>query len=106
MDARILLCGAIIFEVIGTTLMKLSNGFTVLVPSIFMIITYSISFASLTLCLRKMEVTIAYAIWSAVGTVLIAIVGALFFGENMSLSKIVCLLIIILGVIGLNFTDD
>ncbi len=105
MPAGLLLSFAIIFEVIGTTFMKLSDGFTFFWPSVFMVLTYGVSFASLTLCIRKMEVTIAYAIWSAVGTVLIAMIGALFFGEIMTLSKIICLVVIILGVIGLNFTD-
>lgn len=93
---------AILFEVSGTTCLKYSFGFTKLIPSLMTIFFYILSFSLLGLALKKMEVGLAYAIWSGLGTGLIAIVGILFFGESSSLIKIVSLILIVLGVIGLN----
>ncbi len=58
---------AIVLEVSGTTCMKLSQGFTKILPSILMFILYGLSFASLTFVLKKMDVGIAYAVWAGVG---------------------------------------
>ena len=66
----LLLYIAIIFEVIGTTAMKMSNGFTKIIPSIIMIATYIICFTTFTLSLKyNLEVGKAYAIWSGIGTI-------------------------------------
>lgn len=93
---------AIIFEVTGTTMMKLSNGFTVLVPSIALFIFYAISFTLLTLSLKNLDVSLAYAIWSGLGTALIATIGIFFFHEHINAVKLVSLCFIIIGVVGLN----
>ncbi|MDF1557779.1 MAG: multidrug efflux SMR transporter [ANME-2 cluster archaeon] len=95
---------AIIFEVLGTICMKLSQGFTKMVPSIFMIILYIISFGLLTMALKKIDVSIAYAIWAGMGTALIATVGILWFKEPISALKIISLGLIIIGVVGLNLS--
>ncbi|MRG76195.1 MAG: QacE family quaternary ammonium compound efflux SMR transporter [ANME-2 cluster archaeon] len=95
---------AIIFEVAGTTCMKLSYGFTKAVPSILMIILYLLSLGSLTFALKKMDVSIAYAIWAGLGTALIATVGILWFEEPVTALKIISLGLIIIGVIGLNLS--
>jgi small multidrug resistance pump len=95
---------AIIFEVAGTTCMKLSYGFTKAVPSILMIILYLLSFVSLTFALKKIDVSIAYAIWAGLGTALIATVGILWFKEPITALKIISLGLIIIGVIGLNLS--
>lgn len=96
---------AIAFEVAGTTSMKLSEGFTKLVPSIAIFVCYAAAFALLTLTLRTMGVGITYAIWSGVGTVATAIIGFLVFGESMGLLKVACILLIAVGVVGLTLTE-
>jgi len=95
---------AIIFEVAGTTCMKLSYGFTKAVPSILMIILYLLSLGSLTLALKKMDVSVAYAIWAGIGTALIVTVGILWFKEPVNALKIISIGLIIIGVIGLNLS--
>ena len=74
---------AILFEVAGTTSMKLSDGFNKIGPSIFIFVFYILSFTFLTLTLKRLEVSIAYAVWSGLGTLLIAIVGVFFFQEPL-----------------------
>ena len=96
---------AILLEVIGTTCMKLSEGFTKIWPAVLMFIFYILSFSALTLALKKVEVSIAYAIWSGMGTALIATIGLLWFREPMTLLKFISLALIIIGVIGLNLGD-
>ncbi len=93
---------AIVLEVSGTTSMKLSQGFTKLIPSVLMFALYGLSFSSLTLAIKEIDVSIAYAVWSGLGTALIAAVGILWFKEPNSVLKMVSLVLIIVGVIGLN----
>ena len=95
---------AIVFEVCGTTCMKLSRGFTKLVPSILLFPFYGLSFGAMTVALKRIEVSVAYAIWSALGTALIALIGILWFKESVSVLKTVSLALVILGVIGLNLS--
>jgi small multidrug resistance pump len=93
---------AILSEVAGTTCMKLSEGFTKSVPSILMWLFYGICFYFLTLSLKKVDVSVAYAIWSGLGTALIAAVGVLYFREPISILKIAGIVAIIGGVAALN----
>ena len=99
------LAGAILFEVAGTTSMKLSHGFTRLTPSILIFVFYAISFVSLTFAVKKIDMSVSYAIWSGVGTALIALIGVLYFKESMTTLKFFSLVLIILGVIGLNLQE-
>jgi len=94
----------ILFEVTGTTALKLSQGFSHLAPSLVVVVSYCLSFYLLSLTLKKMEVGVVYAIWSAVGTALIATIGILWFNAPISVLKIGSLALIILGVIGLNLS--
>jgi small multidrug resistance pump len=93
---------AIMLEVSGTTSMKLSQGFTKILPSVLMFLCYGLSLSALTLALKKIDVSVAYAVWSGLGTALIASVGVLWFREPLNALKIISLLLIIMGVIGLN----
>ncbi len=93
---------AILSEVAGTTSLKFSQGFTKLVPSVIVILCYALSFWLLSLTLKKIDVGIAYAIWSAVGTALITTIGILWFKEPITAIKIGSIVLIILGVVGLN----
>jgi len=95
---------AIVFEVAGTTSMKLSDGFSRLLPSTLMVLFYIASFALMALALKRLEVGMTYAIWAGVGTALIAIIGVIYFKEPMSLVKTVSILLIIAGVVGLNLS--
>jgi small multidrug resistance pump len=95
---------AIVLELFGTTLMKMSNGFTKLWPSLGMIAAYVLCFGSLTLSLNKIPVSVAYAIWSGVGIVVISVIGILVFKESINPLKIVSVILIVAGVVGLNLS--
>jgi small multidrug resistance pump len=75
------LAGAIALEAAGTTSMKLSGGFTNLVPSILIFLFYAASFVALTFALKGIDVSLVYAIWSGIGNVIIATIGFLYFQE-------------------------
>jgi len=97
---------AILFEVSGTTCMKISDGLTKLVPTLFIFFFYGLSFTFLSLALRVLPISVTYAIWSAIGTALISVIGVIWFGESMSAIKLVSLLLIIIGVVGLHFSQE
>ena len=100
----VVLAAAIVLEVAGTTSMKLSEGFTRPVPSVLLFVFYGASFAALTFALRKIDVSVAYAVWSGVGTALIAAIGILHFREPATLLKLVSIAVIITGVVGLHLS--
>jgi len=96
---------AILFEIAGTTAMKLSDGFTRLVPSILLFACYFVAFGSLTFALRHLDLSLAYAIWAGLGTAIIAIIGIVWFDEPAGALKLVSVGLIIAGVIGLHLAD-
>jgi small multidrug resistance pump len=100
----ILLILAITFEVSGTTMMKLSEGFSKPFYSVGIFISYIGSLIFLTLTLQYFEVSTVYAIWSGLGISIITIIGILYFSEKVNSLKILSLILIIIGVIGLNMT--
>jgi small multidrug resistance pump len=92
----------IVFEVLGTICMKLAEGFTKFVPSVFVFLFYGLSLVSLVFVLKKMhEVSVVYAIWASLGIVLIAIIGMVFYKEPVSVARIISILLIIAGIFGL-----
>ncbi len=95
----------IVFEVLGTICMKFAEGFSKWLPSVFVFIFYGLSLFFLVLVLKKMEVSIAYAIWAGLGTALIAMIGMIWFKEPVSFTKIVSVLFIIAGIFGLELFD-
>ena len=103
--AFILLTGAILAEVLGTTALKVSNGFTRLWPSVIVVVGYVVSFVLLAQTLKSMAVGTAYAIWSAVGTALIVAIGTIFFGESLGPLKLTGIVLVIIGVVLLNVGD-
>ena len=93
---------AIVLETAGTTLLKMSDQFTKVLPSIFSLVCYVGSLYLLSLCLRTVPIGIAYATWSALGIALITISGIFFFKQTPDLGAIVGLLLIVSGVAVLN----
>lgn len=99
------LCGAILTEVTGTMALKLSNGFMAAGPTAVVVVSYVVSFSLLGLALKTIDIAIAYAIWAGTGTALIAIAGAVLFGETLTALRIACIVLIIVGVVGLHMAD-
>jgi small multidrug resistance pump len=96
------LFAAILSEVIATTALKFSAGFTRLVPGVIVVAGYGVSFYLLSLSLRTIPIGMAYAIWSGVGIVLTAAIGAMVWQEKLDLAQIIGILLIILGVLVIN----
>lgn len=96
------LSAAIGLELLGTISLKLSDGLSRPGLALIVLLAYVSSFSLLAQALKQIEVGVAYAIWSGLGTALIACVGVLCFQESFSLLKVLSLLLIIAGVIGLN----
>ena len=92
---------AILLEVCGTLLLKQSDGFTRPLFAIASLGFYSISFYVLARAFRIIDVGVAYAIWSALGTTLVMIVGIILWKEPISLVRIFWIAVIIIGVVGL-----
>ena len=93
---------AICFEVFGSTMLKISEGFTLIWPSMGVVVGFLISFICLGLSLNGLALTNAYAIWAGLGTAFTAIVGVVLFHEHMSVLKVVALVLIVIGVVLLN----
>ncbi len=74
-------------------------------PSVSLLVFYLISFIALTMALQGIDVSIVYAIWSGIGTILVAIIGMLIFEESVSFRKIISLVLLVIGVIGIHLTD-
>jgi len=104
--SAVYLAAAILLEICGTTSLKLSDGFTRIGPSGAVVLCYVASFALLSLALRGIELSIAYAVWSGVGTAVVAAIGILWFGENADLWKLLCLALIVIGVAGLHLSES
>ena len=90
---------AIVTEVIATSALKSSQEFTKIGPSIIVVIGYVISFYFLSLVLKTVPVGVAYAIWSGLGIVLIAIVGVVVFNQKINIPTIIGMLLIVFGII-------
>ncbi|MDM5227434.1 multidrug efflux SMR transporter [Cytobacillus sp. NJ13] len=93
-------------EIFATTMLKLSDGFTVLLPSAGVVFGYALSFYCLSLCLKTVPLSLAYAIWSGAGTALTALIGAILWGEAFSSLKILGIILIIGGIIALNSSSS
>jgi len=95
------LAGAIALEIAGTVSMKLSHGFTRTVPSLLLFVFYGLSFALMTIAVKRIDMSVSYAIWSGVGTATIALIGVGWFKESLTPIQIVSIIAIIAGVAGL-----
>ena len=95
-----------LFEIAWAIGLKYSDGFTKLFPSIFTIVTMIISFYLLSLALKALPIGTAYAVWVGIGTVGTVIAGIMLFGESMTLIRVISILFILIGIVGLKFTTN
>ena len=101
-----LLAVSIVSGVTGTTCLKLSNGFTNWQATVAMAGFYLITFATLVFVVKYIPVSVSYAIWSGVGTALIAAIGMLYFKEPVTAARLVLIGLIIVGAVGLNLVGS
>ncbi len=101
----LLLSLGIFFEIIALVFMKKSEGFTKLFPILLVLLFYSMALGCLILVLRQMDTSIAYAIWASAGILIMALVGMLWLNEPVTAIKIVSMILIALGVMGLELFD-
>lgn len=105
MTGWLYMAAAIVLEIGGTTALKASDGLSRLAPSLAVVALYAGSFACLAFALKEVELGVAYAVWSGLGTAAIAVIGILVFGESVSALKLASLALVIAGVVGLNLAE-
>lgn len=105
MNAWVYLAIGIVFEVIGTSSLKLSNGFTHSVWSSVCVVCFIAALYALSLSVKSLDISVVYAIWSGAGIMIISLIGAFFFQEQFTLSKLVFISLIVIGVVGLQATS-
>lgn len=93
---------AILLEVAGTTSMRLAEGFTRPIPSVMIFVFYALSFGLNTVVVRVLGLSVVYAVWSGVGTVLTAMIGIWYFKEPATAIKLASIGLIVIGVMGLH----
>jgi small multidrug resistance pump len=93
---------AIVTEVIATSSLKLSDGFTRLWPSVVVVVGYGISFYCLALTMKTLPIGIIYAAWSGLGIVLVTLVGWFFFKQHLDIPALIGMALIIAGVVIMN----
>ncbi len=94
---------AIIFEVIGSSFMKASDGFSKWIPSVIVVIAYLICFYFLAVALKSIPLGVAYAIWGGLGIVFTAIISVVVFKQSLDLPAVVGIVLIVSGVVIMNF---
>lgn len=106
MKGYLFLSISIISELVATSLLKLSDGMSVLLPSVGVAVGYGLAFYFLSLSLKTIPLSLAYAIWSGVGTALTALIGVIFWGEVLTILMLVGIVFIIGGVVLLNSSKE
>ena len=101
----LLLTIGIITSVISTTCMKLSDGFSNLLPSVLTFVFWGISFAIFIFALKRFDLSFVYALWAGLGVLIVAAIGILYFKEPVNALKIASLVLIAIGVAALNISD-
>ncbi len=102
MNAWLTLGVAIVAEVVGTSALKASEGFTRWLPSLVVVLGYGVAFYCLSLVLRQIPVGMAYAIWSGLGIVLITLAAWALYGQKIDLAGAIGMGLIVAGVVVLN----
>ena len=97
---------AIVFEVAGTLTLKFTEGMTRLWPTVLMFAFYLVSLFGLSLAVSKIPVGTAYAVWSGLGTLIVAVMGVLWFKEQVTVLRCLSTLLIVIGVAGLYLTGS
>jgi small multidrug resistance pump len=100
--AFLLLGVAVVIEVAATAVLPKAQGFTQPGWAAVVLVGYGVSIWLLTLVVKELPVSVAYAVWAGAGTALVAVVGLLFLGEPFGWVKAMCLAMIVAGVVGLN----
>jgi small multidrug resistance pump len=96
---------AIIFEASGTTLLKASDGLSKIHISVLLIIFYILSLKFFAMSLKYIEIGIAYALWSGIGIIILTIIGIALFKEDLSFLKVLFIIFIVTGAVGLNMIN-
>jgi small multidrug resistance pump len=102
----VILFFAIVFEVAGTLTLKFTEGMTRLWPTVLMFAFYLVSLFGLSVAVSKIPVGTAYAVWSGVGTLMVAVVGVFWLKEEVTVLRSVSMLLIVIGVAGLYLTGS
>lgn len=100
--AYILLAVSIAFEVVGTTMLPATRGFTVLKPSLIAIISYIICFAAFGKCLMDLNLGIAWATWGAIGTIVTPLAGYFLYRQRLTKAGIIGIVLIVISTVTLN----
>ncbi len=98
----LLLFAAIVAEVVATSMLKSTHGFTRLGPSVVVVLAYGLAFVLLSHCLKKMPVGVVYAVWSGLGVALITLVAWIFLGQTLDAPALAGLALIVGGVVVIN----
>ena len=105
MKTYLILGLAIVAEVIATSALKASNGFTRAIPSVIVVMGYAVAFYCLSVTLRTIPIGIVYAVWSGVGIILLAAIGWVVYGQKLDAAALVGLGLIIAGVLVVNLVS-
>lgn len=105
MNAWTYLALGILFEVVGTSALKYSNGFSESLPSTICVMCFVVALYCLSLSVKELDISVVYAIWSGVGIAIITLIGVFVFKESLGLSKMLFISMIIIGVVGLQFVS-
>lgn len=106
MNGYIFLAIAIVSEVFGTSMLKVSNGFSKLLPSLGVVIGFTTAFYFMSIALKSLPLSLSYAIWSGVGTALTALIGVLVWKEAFNINTLIGIVLIIAGVAFLNMSNS
>lgn len=105
MNAWIYLALGIVFEVAGTSALKLSQGFTQTVPALVCLLCFGTALYFLSQSVKSLDLGVVYAIWCGVGIVLISLIGVIVFGDNLTFAKLAFISLIVIGVVGLQLSS-
>lgn len=106
MNSWILLGLAILLEVAGTTSMKLSDGMQKIFPTVMIFVFYAMAFVLMPFVMKKIEMSTVYAIWTGAGTVMVTLIGIMYFSESSNPFKLASIALIGLGVVGLHIAEQ
>ena len=102
MKTALILFFAVLSEVIATTSLKFSEGFTKLVPSVVVVVGYGLSFSLISMTLKVMPIGIAYALWSGIGITLTVLLGKIIWNESLDWARVTGIILIIIGILVIN----